>query len=90
MLKAAGIQNCIYSSKDVVRRSVQRRRCHGWYVKYAPHRLFRELGCLLVFRRKNIQAMKPMAGAQVPNDRICAALTPTADTSSIAVSVRYT
>ena len=43
-----------------------------------------------VLRRNNMQAMKPIAGIQVPNEIICATLTPTADNSSIPVSVKYT
>ena len=37
-----------------------------------------------------MQAMKPIAGIQVPNENICEKLTPTVDNSSIPVSVRYT
>ena len=40
--------------------------------------------------RKNMQAMKPIAGIQVPNENICEMLTPIADNSSIPVSVKYT
>ena len=37
-----------------------------------------------------MQAMKPITGIQVPNEKICAKLTPNADNSSIPVSVKYT
>ena len=37
-----------------------------------------------------MQAMKPIAGIQVPNENICEKLTPTVDNSSIPVSVKYT
>lgn len=52
--------------------------------------LFKLAGCEGVLMRKNIQAMKPITGIQVPKEKICATLTPIADNSSIPVSVKYT
>lgn len=52
--------------------------------------LFRLFGCGCVLTRKNMQAIKPITGIQVPNENICATLTPVADNSNIAVSVKYT
>ena len=37
-----------------------------------------------------MQAAKPITGIQVPSEKTCAVLTPTADNSSIPVSVKYT
>lgn len=37
-----------------------------------------------------MHAMKPMAGNQDPSETICVTLTPTADTKSMPVSVKYT
>ena len=52
--------------------------------------LFKVAGCGGVLMRKNMQAMKPITGIQVPNENICETPTPTADNSSIPVSVKYT
>lgn len=52
--------------------------------------LFSLLGKGSVLSKKNMQAMKPIAGTQVPRGKICAVLTPTAETASMAVRVKYT
>lgn len=52
--------------------------------------MFKLAGCEGVLTRKNMQAMKPITGIQVPSEKICATLTPIADNSSIPVSVKYT